>query len=209
MNFEKIYIKNKNRKFQEIQEITSNFILKTSQKNLSKNMQKFLIFGNIAFFILLIISFHSSIKIIISYILLFSIIIIFSFFFNSYKIEVNKEKIIIKTNGQEINILINKLKNIYLEENYYRLFFRRKKSYKLVILYETEKYNICDIELTTFLLSKDELINWFSTIILKPNKVNNQQKCNQYKRKRILKKVIFYSILMLLAFLIVIFHNIY
>lgn len=208
MDWKTIYKKNKNRKFQEIQEITSNFILKTSLNNLSKITQRILIIGSITFFILLIIAFHSSIKAILSAILLFLLITIFSFYCNSYKIEVKKEKIIILTNGQKINILVNKLKNIYLEENYYRIFFIKKKSYSLVILYETTKYEICDIKLTTSLLSKEKLSQWFSTIILKPNKVNNEKKCIQYKRKRIFKKMIFYSILMLFAFLIITFHNI-
>lgn len=209
MDWETIYKKNRNRKFQEIQEITSNFILKTSLNNLSKITQRILIIGSITFLILLIIAFHSSIKAILSAILLFLLITIFSFYFNSYKIEVKKEKIIILANGQKINILVDKLKNIYLEENYYRIFSIKKKSYSLVILYETTKHEICDIKLTTSLLSREKLSKWFSTIILKPNKVNNEKKCIQYKRKRMLKKILFYGILMLFAFLIIIFHNIF
>lgn len=209
MKWETIYEQNKNRKEQEIEKITSDFSLKTSISYLSKRKKQLLLVVCLIVFTLIIFTFYSSLKAMISSIFLFVSMLFFSFFFHTYKIEGKKGKVLIKTNGQEINLQVDKLRNIYIEESLYRIFFIKQKSYSLIILYETPNHNICDIILPTTLISTKEVQKWFSTITLKQKIKNNQQKCKQYKKKRILKKLIFYVILLFITFLFIQVHHLF
>lgn len=208
MNFENIYKENINRKNQEVKDIKSNFILKASINNISTKYKRIILLCSIIIFFIIIITFSSSLKAMMSAFLLFIILIVFSIFFNTYSIIVKDEIITVKTNSEEIKINKEKIKNIYIEENCYRIIFKKRKSYSLIILYETPNCNICDIVLNVALLSAEQLKDWFSTITLKTIKVNNQQKCIKYKRKRLLKKIIIYSIMLILTFIILIINNI-
>lgn len=208
MSFEKIYKDNINRKRQEIKEMPSEFQIKTNINIFFKKYKILVIIIALIISITLIVTFWNSLNAMLSSFLMFIILGIFSIFFNSYSI-IGKDGIVtIKTNGEEIKINKNKIKNIYLEENTYRILFKKRKSYWLVILYETPNNNICDIVLNTVLLSQKKLENWFSNITLKEIKVNNQEKCIKYKRKRMLKKIIFYSIMLIISFIILIINNI-
>lgn len=207
MSLEKLYKENINRKMQEIKDMPTDFILKTNINNLSKKYKRLILLIIVILFFVLIITFLDSIRAMLSSFLLFIALTIFSVFFNSYSI-VGKDGIItIKTNGEEIKISNNKIKNIYLEENTYRIAFKKRKSYSLVILYETPNNNICDIVLNTVLLSPKKLENWFSNITLKEIEANNQEKCIKYKRKRLLKKIIFYSVMLIITFIIIIVQH--
>jgi len=206
MNFEKLYKENINRKTQEVKQIPSNFIINAKLNNLTKRNKKIILIGSIILSIILIITFLSSLKAMISSFFLLIILILLSVFFNTYSI-IGKEGIIkIKTNSQEIKINKEKIKNIYLEEYTYRIFIKKRKGYVLVILYETPNNNICDITLNTILLSPKDLQNWFFNITLKEMISNNQERCIKYKRKRLLKKIIFYSIMLIITFIVLIIY---
>ena len=209
MNLEKLYKENIHRKTQEVEEIISNFTLKSELKNLSKKYKIIISISIIILIIMLFIVFFSDLKAIISSFLLFGILILFSIYFNTYSIIINEKNMNIKLNGTEIIIPKKKIKNIYLQENIYRIFFKKVKSYSLVILYETPKNNIYDVVLKTTLLSIKDLEKWFLNITLKPSKVNYQEKCIKYKRKRLLKKFILFSIMMLLTFIVLLIFHIY
>ena len=209
MNLEKIYKENINRKKQEIREMPSDFVLKTNINIFIKKHKTSIILITIILIITLMITFLGSLKAMLLSFLMFTIIIIFSIFFNSYSITGKDGIITIKINAEEIKIDKDKIKNIYLEENIYRLVFKKRKSYSLIILYETPNKNICDITLTTTLLSPKKLHDWLSNITLKELKVNNQEKCIKYKGKRLIKKIIFYSIMLIITFIILIVKNIF
>lgn len=203
MNLQKLYKENIHRKTQEVKEIKCNFTLKSEVKNLPKKYKTIILISIIILIIMLFVRFFSDLRAMISSFLLFGMLAIFSIYFNTYSIIINEKNINIKLNGNEtIKIAKEKIKNIYLQESIYRIFFKKFKSYSLVILYETPKNNIYDVVLKTSLLSIKDLEKLFSNITLKPSKVNNQEKCIKYKRKRLLKKIILFSIMTLLAFII-------
>ena len=132
MSLEKIYKENINRKTQEVKDITSNFILKTNINNMSKKCKRVVFVSSIIILLVLIITFYASLKAMLSAFLLFILLFTFSMFFNSYSIVVKEGIITIKVNGEKIKINKEKIKNIYLEENTYRIFFKKRKSYSLV-----------------------------------------------------------------------------
>ena len=66
MNFEKLYKENINRKTQEVKQIPSNFIINAKLNNLTKRNKKIILIGSIILSIILIITFLSSLKAMIS-----------------------------------------------------------------------------------------------------------------------------------------------
>lgn len=199
MNLEKIYHKNINRTKQEIKEITEDFELKTNLKNFYIKNNIIILICFIITILLIFFAFSYSLKAMLSVFFLLILISILSIWFNSFSIIKKENEFIVKTNIEEIKIDVNKIRNIYLEENYYRIFLKKRKSYTLVILYETPNKNIFDIKLNTSLLLETDIQNMFSKIILKDEIVNNQEKYFKYKRKRILKKLLLFAIIMIIA----------
>lgn len=202
MNLEQIYKENINRKTQEIKEITEDFKLQTSIKNISKKNKKIVLFSFIIIMILIIFVFNNSLRAMLSVTFLLTSVVMLSIWFNKFSILKKDNNLTIRTNTEEINIDVNKIKNIYLEENYYRIFIKKRKNYTLVILYKTPNNNILDIRLNTTFLLENDIKNMFSKIILKEKVVNNQEKCIKYKRKRILKKILLFVIMLLITIII-------
>ena len=117
MKWEIVYEQNKNRKEQEIEKIIGDFSLKTSISYLSKKKKQLILVVCLIIFIFIIVTFYSSLRAMLSSIFLFITMLFFSFFFHTYKIEGKKGKVLIKTNGQEINLQIDKLRNMYIEDS--------------------------------------------------------------------------------------------
>lgn len=202
MSLEKIYKENINRKTQEIKDITEDFKLQTSIKNISKKNKKIILFSLIIFMLFIILLFGDSVRAMLSVIFFLTFIIILSIWFNSFFVLKKGNDFIVKTNTEEIKLDIDKIKNIYLEEEYYRIFIKKRKNYILTILYRTPNNNILDIKLNTTYLLENDIKNMFSKITLKDKIVNNQEKCLKYKRKRILKKLLLFLAMLLLTFII-------
>ena len=202
MEWKDIYKKNKNRKIEEIEEITSDFSLKTNFKNILKYHKNIVLLVCIIIIVLIIITFRSSLNVMLSAFLLIGLLLLSSLFFLSFSIIGKEDKFIIKSSGEEVIIPYSRVKHIYLEENTDRIFIKKRNYYTLVILYETQKQNICDIRLSTLLLDKDEFRNWLEYFKLKPTNINYQEKCIKYKRKRFFKKFILFCFLMLIAIIL-------
>lgn len=199
MGWKEVYEKNTNRKTEELEKITSDFLLRTNYKNVLKYHKKIIYISSIVFIILLIITFKISINIMLSLFILISMLIFFSLFFLNFSIKGFNNNMIIETNGEEIIIPYNKVKHIYLEKNTDRIFIKKRNFYTLIILYETNRNNICDLHLPTFLLDVDEFQNWLKYLKVKSTDINYQEKCIKYKRKRFRNKFILFLILMIIV----------
>lgn len=202
MEWKEIYKENKNRKVEEIEKITSDFLLKTNLKNILKYHKNITLLVCIMIIVLIIITFRSSLNVMLSAFLLIALLILSSLFFLSFSITGKEDKFIIKSSGEEVVIPYSKVKHIYLEENTDRIFIKKRNYYTLVILYETQKQNICDIRLSTLLLDRDEFKNWLEYFKLKPSNINYQEKCIKYKRKRFFKKFILFCFVMLIVIIL-------
>lgn len=204
-DLEILYRENINRKTQEIDNMTENFELKTNIKNTIEKNKNMIIIISIIFIGLITFIWLYSYKLVLAFIFMIFTIVLLSIIFNSFSVKYQNKKLIIKTITDEIEIDEKKIKNLYLEENYYRIFIKKRKNYTLVILYETPKGNILDIRLSTYLISCKDLNDMFVKIKLKEKIVNNQEKCNKYKRKRLLKKAILFIIMSLITFIFLLF----
>lgn len=205
MSLKTIYENNKNRKNQVVDYISEDFIIKTNIKNIW-NYHKYLTITLTAVTILLLIITFNNINIIFSEVLLILSIILLFIFFNSYLIIAKNNELSIRTNGQQINIPYNKLKNIYLEKSNKRIIFKKHQKYFLIILYKTPGNNICDISLPVSLLEKKDIENLFNHIVIKDNNINYQEKCTNYKINRFLKKMALLLILTLIIICIYFFR---
>lgn len=202
MEWKEIYKKNKNRKIEEIEEITSDFLLKTNIKNIWKYNKKMILWISILFVIIFFLTFSSSKNAMLSAFLLLTLLILFSLFFLSFSIKGKEKKMIIEANGEEIIVPYSKVKHVYLEENTDRIFLKKRNYYTLIILYETQKSNICDIHLPTFLLDINEFQNWIKQFKVKPTNIDYKEKCIKYKKKRFQKKFILFFFLMLIVIIL-------
>lgn len=202
MGWKEVYEKNINRKTEELEKITSDFLLKTNYKNVLKYHKKTIYILGIIFSIIIIITFKFLINIMLPIFILLSILIFCSLFFLNFSIKGFNNNIIIETNGEEVVIPYNKVKQIYLEKNTDRIFIKKRQFYTLIILYENNRNNICDLHLPTFLLDVEEFQNWLKYLKVKFTDINYQEKCIKYKRKRFRNKFILFLILMIIAIII-------
>lgn len=207
MKWKEIYEKYKNRENEEIEEIISDFSLKSSVKNFWNNYKKTIIIVCIIMMILLIVTFHKNLETLLYVFLLFLILVLSSMFFLRFSITAKSKIVRIYYNGTEIKIPYDKIKNIYLKENKERIFFKKFYFYSIIILYQTPNNNICDIILPTTFVNKKDFIRCLDKIKTKKSKINYQKKSNDYKRKRFLRKIIILLILTLIAIIGIFFTN--
>jgi len=200
MNWKELYEINRNRKIQVIEEIQGDFTIKSSIKHFLKRHPYGILVSFSIIILLCLFAFYQTPKAMISTFLLLGSILFFSILFHSFSIIGKKNEIIVKTNGQELIIPYNKLKHLYIEESYFRIFFKKYYQYSLILLYESSAHNICDVSFSTSLLQEQEIEEVLRQVKVKSCPINYQKECIDHRRKRLLKKVILFILLSLIVF---------
>lgn len=202
MKWNELYEKNKYRKYSEIEQIEKDIILKAQFKNFINKYNRILAILIVIISLLLIITFRSTPK---NLLLVFCTLILMIFctiFFNTFTILCKNNKMIIKQTMQVIQINCNDLKNIYIENKKSRIFFKKRNSFSLVILYNTPKGNIININLPIMFLNKKEFIKFLENFKVKSKKSNNNVvKAQKYQLKKLLIKVGLFILVWLLIIL--------
>lgn len=205
MSWKEIYRTNQNRKIQEIAEIQGDFAITSSVNHLLKNHPYRIVIIVSIIILLFLFTFYQNPKALFSAVLLFGFILFAAIFFQSFSIVGKKKKITVKADGQEIIIPYDKLKQLYIEETYFHLFFKKYYQYFLVLLYESSNHHICDIKLSTTLLQEKEVEDLWKKVKLKPCQVNYQRQCSNHKKRRFFKKAILFVLLSLIIFILSLF----
>lgn len=188
MQWNEIYEKNKCRKLKEIENVKKDIILKARLKNFINEYSKFIYITLLVISVLLIISFYSNTKALISTFLMLIIIGLCTIYFNTFTIICKNNKVILKQTNQKLQIDYSNLKNIYIEKKQMRIFLKKTDSFSLVILYKTPRNNISNIQLPTLFLNKNDIQKFLGIFEIKQGKSNNILKAQKYQLRTILIK---------------------
>lgn len=200
-----LYEKNKNRKLQEISQVNNNIIFKARVGNLIKSYPRIIPITLILIAIVLILVFHSSIKLLGLVFFMYALILMFSVYCNTFTISCKNNNMNIRTNMQEIIINYKNLKNIFIDKKYERIFIKKREYFKLVILYKAPNGNISNVELPTLFVSEKDLEKFLNNFELMPEKnVKNIEKAREYKLKRLLIKIGLFILVWLLILITII-----
>ena len=200
-----LYEKNKNRKLQEISQVNNNIIFKARVGNLIKSYPRIIPITLILIAIVLILVFHSSIKLLGLVFFMYALILMFSVYCNTFTISCKNNNMSIRTNMQEIIINYKNLKNIFIDKKYERIFIKKREYFKLVILYKAPNGSISNVELPTLFVSEKDLEKFLNNFELMPEKnVKNIEKAREYKLKRLLIKIGLFILVWLLILITII-----
>lgn len=201
MKWNELYEKNKYRKYSEIEQIEKDIILKARLKNFISKYNKILAILIVIICLLLIMTFRSTPKTLLLVFCMLILMIFCTIFFNTFTIIFKNNKMIIKQSMQTIEISSANLKNVYIENKKSRIFFNKRNSFSLIILYNTPKGNIININLPIMFLNKEEFMKFLENFKVKKQKSNNNIiKAQKYELKRLLIKL---SLLILVWLLII------
>lgn len=189
MKWNELYEKNKCRKSREIENVKKDIILKARLKNFINGYSKFIYITLLIISVLLIISFYSNIKALISTFLMLIIIVLCTIYFNAFTIICKNNKMIVKQTNQKLQIDYSNLKNIYIEKKQTRIFLKKTDSFSLMILYKAPNNNISNIQLPVLFLNKNDVQKFLDIFEIKQGKSNNISKAQKYQLRRLLIKV--------------------
>lgn len=184
-----LYEKHKYRKFNEIEEIEKDIILKSRVKNFINRYKNVVLIAIFVILALIIVTFHSTPKTLLLVISMYVLMLFSIIYFNTYTIICKNNKMTIKMNMQEIQIEYCNLKNVYIENKKTRIFFKKRNNYSLIILYKAPNGNISTIQLPLMFLNKNDLNKFLKKFIVKSKKSNNVIKAQKYQLKRLLIKI--------------------
>lgn len=184
-----LYEKTKNRKLQEIRDVNSNIIFKARVGNLIKSYPKLIPIILILIAVILVITFHSNMRLLSLVLFMYALILMFSIYCNTFTINCKNNNMSIKTNMQEIIIAYKDLKNVFIDKKYERIFIKKREYFRLVILYKAPNGNISNVELPILFVNQKDLEKFLNNFELMPEKnVKNIEKAREYKLKRLLIK---------------------
>lgn len=184
-----LYEKTKNRKLQEIRDVNSNIIFKARVGNLIKSYPKLIPIILILIAVILVITFHSNMRLLSLVLFMYVLILMFSIYCNTFTISCKNNNMSIKTNMQEIIIAYKDLKNVFIDKKYERIFIKKREYFRLVILYKAPNGNISNVELPILFVNQKDLEKFLNNFELMPEKnVKNIEKAREYKLKRLLIK---------------------
>lgn len=207
MRWNELYEKNKYRKYNEIEQVVNNIVLKARVKNFVEKYKKFLIISMCIIAILLVITFFSLPKTLMLILLIILIMIFSSIYFNTFTITCKNNKMLIKMDMQEIEIGYNNLKNVYIENNKTRLFFKKRDNFSLVILYKAPNGNISNIHLPIMFLNINDTYKFLKNFEVKKQKSDNIVKAQKYQLKRQLIKIALFVLIWIIIILTIIINN--
>lgn len=184
-----LYEKTKNRKLQEIRDVSSNIIFKARVGNLIKSYPKRIPIVLVLIAVILVIAFHSNIRLLSLVLLMYVLILMFSIYCNTFTISCKNNNMSIKTNMQEIIIAYKDLKNVFIDKKYERIFIKKREYFRLIILYKAPNGNISNVELPILFVNQKDLEKFLNNFELMPEKnVKNLERAREYKLKRLLIK---------------------
>ena len=184
-----LYEKTKNRKLQEIRDVNSNIIFKARVGNLIKSYPKCIPIVLILIAVILVITFHSNMRLLSLVLFMYALILMFSIYCNTFTISCKNNNMSIKTNMQEIIIAYKDLKNVFIDKKYERIFIKKREYFRLIILYKAPNGNISNVELPILFVNQKDLEKFLNNFELMPEKnVKNIEKAREYKLKRLLIK---------------------
>ncbi len=184
-----LYEKTKNRKLQEVRDVSSNIIFKARVGNLIKSYPKCIPIVLILIAVILVITFHSNMRLLSLVLFMYALILMFSIYCNTFTISCKNNNMSIKTNMQEIIIAYKDLKNVFIDKKYERIFIKKREYFRLVILYKAPNGNISNVELPILFVSQKDLEKFLNNFELMPEKnVKNLERAREYKLKRLLIK---------------------
>lgn len=184
-----LYEKTKNRKLQEIRDVSSNIIFKARVGNLIKSYPKRILIVLILIAVILVIAFHSNIRLLSLVLLMYVLILMFSIYCNTFTISCKNNNMSIKTNMQEIIIAYKDLKNVFIDKKYERIFIKKREYFRLIILYKAPNGNISNVELPILFVNQKDLEKFLNNFELMPEKnVKNLERAREYKLKRLIIK---------------------
>ena len=184
-----LYEKTKNRKLQEIRDVSSNIIFKARVGNLIKSYPKRILIVLILIAVILVIAFHSNIRLLSLVLLMYVLILMFSIYCNTFTISYKNNNMSIKTNMQEIIIAYKDLKNVFIDKKYERIFIKKREYFRLIILYKAPNGNISNVELPILFVNQKDLEKFLNNFELMPEKnVKNLERAREYKLKRLIIK---------------------
>ena len=184
-----LYEKTKNRKLQEVRDVNSNIIFKARVGNLIKSYPKLIPIILILIAVILVITFHSNMRLLSLVLLMYVLILMFSIYCNTFTISCKNNNMSIKTNMQEIIIAYKDLKNVFIDKKYERIFIKKREYFRLIILYKAPNGNISNVELPILFVNQKDLEKFLNNFELMPEKnVKNLERAREYKLKRLLIK---------------------
>lgn len=189
MKWNEIYEKNKCRKSREIENVKKDIILKAKLKNFINEYSKFIYITLLIISILLIISFYSNMKALITTFLMLIVIVLCTIYFNTFTIICKNNKMIVKQTNQKLQIDYSNLKNIYIEKKQTRIFFKKTDSFFVMILYKAPNNHISNVQLPILFLNRNDVQKFLNNFELKQGKSNNIAKAQKYQLKRLFIKV--------------------
>ena len=188
MKWNELYEKNKCRKSREIEKVKKDTVLKARVTNFINEYSKKVYITLLIISVLLIITFSSNIKALITTFLMVIIIVLCTIYFNTFTIICKNNKILVKQNNQKTDIYYSNLKNIYIEKKQTRIFFKKTNSFFLIILYKTPNNNISKIQSPVLFLNKNDTQKFLDIFEVKQIKSNNILKAEKYQLKKLLIK---------------------
>lgn len=189
-----IYTRESYRRNSEIEKIQDSFSLKTDAFGIIKKYLKIILICLILFTIFLLIGSIPVLPIYFIIIILFISII----FFNSYKVTGKNNKITIMQDMQEIELDYSQIKNVYIARYVTRVFFRKIYSYSIVIIYETARGKVLDINLPTLFLNPSQIEKFLNNFTVKKTKKDYIQMANKSKMKRKLIRLLLFVLFLIL-----------
>ena len=184
-----LYEKTKNRKLQEVRDVNSNIIFKARVGNLIKSYPKLIPIILILIAVILVITFHSNMRLLSLVLFMYVLILMFSIYCNTFTISCKNNNMSIKTNMQEIIIAYKDLKNVFIDKKYERIFIKKREYFRLIILYKAPNGNISNVELPILFVNQKDLEKFLNNFELMPEKnVKNLERAREYKLKRLLIK---------------------
>lgn len=184
-----LYEKTKNRKLQEVRDVNSNIIFKARVGNLIKSYPKLIPIILILIAVILVITFHSNMRLLSLVLFMYVLILMFSIYCNTFTISCKNNNMSIKTNMQEIIIAYKDLKNVFIDKKYERIFIKKREYFRLIILYKAPNGNISNVELPILFVNQKDLEKFLNNFELMPEKnVKNIERAREYKLKRLLIK---------------------
>lgn len=204
MKWNELYEKNKCRKSREIENVKNAYILKARLKNFTNKYAKILYVTLFIISVLLILAFHTNINALLLTFLMLIVILFFTIYFNTFTIICKNNKMIIKSNGQKVEIAYSNLKNIYIDKKQTRIFIKKRDSFSLMILYKAHNNNISNMELPTLFLNQKEVQKFLDSFEIKEGKSNNISKAQKYQLKRLLIKASLFIIVWLVIIITIV-----
>lgn len=198
-------------KYCQITKVFRKYTMKSNIKNFIQNYGKILLGIVIIFLALLIYTFRSNLIIVFYCSILLFFMFLMASFNSTYKISLEEDKLIANINFADTIISYDKLENIYLSKEKFKILFMPIYYYSLKVSYYISDDRVNILSFPTLMLNKKNVKELFESFEVQSYKkdddeIENMDKKNQYKAIAIVAAILF-IILVIVSIMVAIFNK--